>query len=817
MSWYFQIAGGAPQLFSLYGASRLRRTVSSQNASVFSFTVDGATADSDAFASERQICSVWYGDTGPSVCFFTGRLYRLPRKGSGPAESIDYELRDCWLDFEQNVFQQQWNVITGHDESGNPTIAAEYRSECILGMDLTGDALNSGEQIGAIVEWAISVGAYCQIGDIAVSAPVPFDEITDLPCSECIKKMVRWTPDAVAWFDYSTLPPTFNVTRRADCEAAYLAFAREPEELNINSLPYLMPPGVVIRFIEITNSNDGSADVEVIVDDYPTGTSGTEYGAMVMTCRLAEGQSTYQKQPIKVQAPIPIANSAGSDDDDGGDSSGGPSDDPTILWWQRKVPWLSNLGTPGGTYSPSDIADQLVITNVYGVFDVGEGDDDGSGTVSVVDGDTINADYANELLQGTVADWMNVNVAKTSWSALVKYSYPSDISAYSSQDWDAVNVFGPDDGSGYSTPVCVTTKATATNAVTSTYSQMTGYTSPEPPAVGLAETLFESVGTLQYEGQYTTISSEVGYWRLGLVLNIAGGREEWATMNALLQEIEDDLDLGRTTLKFGPAGHLTLQDLMEQLRANRTRATSSHIKERQSGTADDVTSVDGPTQGHSDGGGIPPDQGPPWEGYKFEQGDDTDKQPNPPTYDVVIGYGSSSIVSDGGGGLPHPQAIEQFEIDAGNTGDGATYPDGGYDLTTLYNALSIITGDSDYHNDQIWIGATDSGGDGGSVIISPCDPSIHLSPNLNPSDDTDDDQYIHIDLNDQLIEMQDASGNSFSVTTNGNASLNLTGSDGGAIYLDTDDLSGKTASFQSCSVCVDGVMKSALVLMTDPS
>ena len=77
-------------------------------------------------------------------------------------------------------------------------------------------------------------------------------------------------------------------------------------------------------------------------------------------------------------------------------------------------------------------------------------------------------------------------------------------------------------------------------------------------------------------------------------------------MNALIQEIEQDLESGRTTLKFGAAGHLTLQDLMEQLRANRTRTTSSHIKERTSGDSGDVSSVDGGTQGSSDGGGQPP-------------------------------------------------------------------------------------------------------------------------------------------------------------------------------------------------------------------
>ena len=466
-SFYLQIGDAAPQLFRILGLDKLSLKIGSQKASSFGFSAN-TDCEGDPLADEGTICTVYIGDGEPSTPFFSGRLHEIPRSGSARGERVNYELLDAWHDFERNVFQQQWNVVTGTDESGNPTTSGEYRSECILGMDVSGDALNSGDQIGAIVAWAISVGANCQIGDIGVGAPVPFDEITDLPCSECIKKMLRWTPDAVAWFDYSTTPPTFNVTRRPDCTAVYLELEGGEDAVEIKALTDLVPPGVLIRFIQVTNSNAGAAQIEVIVDDYPGGTNGTEYGALVMTCRLAEGQSTYQKQKVKAAA-FPIANSGTGEGDGGGDTTdGGPSNDPLILFWQRKVSWLKNLGESNPSFTPADIGDQLIITNMWGTFDVGEGDDDGTGGVALITDGAINEDYPNELLQGQIADWMSQTVAKTTWTALVSYSFPSDPTSFSEQDNQALLMFGgpvpADDGSTNSVPILVTGIATATNA-----------------------------------------------------------------------------------------------------------------------------------------------------------------------------------------------------------------------------------------------------------------------------------------------------------------------------------------------------------------
>ena len=126
MSFLLQIGSGPAVPFAALGLTNLKRRIRSQNASSFSFTAAGFPCDADPLAPEGVICSVFSSE----FLFFSGRLHRIPRKGSGGAESIDYQILDAWHDFERNVYQQQWNLLTGHDENGNPTTTTQFRSEC---------------------------------------------------------------------------------------------------------------------------------------------------------------------------------------------------------------------------------------------------------------------------------------------------------------------------------------------------------------------------------------------------------------------------------------------------------------------------------------------------------------------------------------------------------------------------------------------------------------------------------------------------------------------------------------------------------------
>lgn len=87
---------------------------------------------------------------------------------------------------------------------------------------------------------------------------------------------------------------------------------------------------------------------------------------------------------------------------------------------------------------------------------------------------------------------------------------------------------------------------------------------------GLAIGLRAALSELHYEGSFTREGVEcVPGTRPGDLLNLSGGRTEWATMRAQIQTITHDLTKGATTLDFGPAAHLGAGDWLELLRGNR--------------------------------------------------------------------------------------------------------------------------------------------------------------------------------------------------------------------------------------------------------
>ena len=162
-------------------------------------------------------------------------------------------------------------------------------------------------------------------------------------------------------------------------------------------------------------------------------------------------------------------------------------------------------------------------------------------------------------------------------------------------------------------------------------------------------------------------------------------------MNALLQEIHDDLDDGRTTLTFGPPGHLTIQDLMEQLRPNRSRKESRHIKERQNGQPGDDPTVNNTTNSpHNDGNTPPTIQAVPWYAAQVDQDQGDGTPPNPSaTYDVLLGYGNSSFTGSSTHEIRNAAPIEKLEIDIGNTGSGWSGLD--HNQSTDTNAFHLVT------------------------------------------------------------------------------------------------------------------------------
>ncbi len=87
---------------------------------------------------------------------------------------------------------------------------------------------------------------------------------------------------------------------------------------------------------------------------------------------------------------------------------------------------------------------------------------------------------------------------------------------------------------------------------------------------GLAGYIYNIAKIPQYEGTFTIQETEItDACPIGNNLNLSGGLGEWATMQAMVQQVSYDLTSGRTTITFGPAAHLGAKDFVERLRVNR--------------------------------------------------------------------------------------------------------------------------------------------------------------------------------------------------------------------------------------------------------
>lgn len=231
---------------------------------------------------------------------------------------------------------------------------------------------------------------------------------------------------------------------------------------------------------------------------------------------------------------------------------GEPIQAETVAWWQVQNPHLVNV-------------QNLKVKA-------------GSSTFTDANGNPLSIALTPNKLIGQWAPWMQGIVQVVNVSAKVSYSEP---------DGSLVVVDKPE-----------TCQIEATNLNTGTYRSTQEEVSGEAQPIGLAEAMFKSRNALHFEGRIALKEQAIsGIVQLGNVLNISGGRAEWATMNAQIQSVLEEVDTGATTLAFGPNKMLGPADYIELLRATRNRFRYAAAESRASGVNGGSSAVLGNTIG----------------------------------------------------------------------------------------------------------------------------------------------------------------------------------------------------------------------------
>ncbi len=269
--------GGVTRAAAECGVTDLVRRRVSQGADVCLVQVDGqAVGTPPVFAHGETVVIARNGMT-----WFAGRVTAVTTSGDGEAQGQVYRLSGPWWFLEQLVARQRWSVRGG--------AGSAWTSRLILGQAVDGSPLTTGEVIAQTLQGVVDAGAPLQAGVIEPDLIPPFDEVRELTCAEVVQAMLRWHPDCVAWFDYSTAPtPTWHCRKRGSLPEVTLAVGSAPVAAvrGVTARHDLAVPAVVLNYEVWVEGEGGAALLDIVTDAAPAGATGREFGAVVGTIPL---------------------------------------------------------------------------------------------------------------------------------------------------------------------------------------------------------------------------------------------------------------------------------------------------------------------------------------------------------------------------------------------------------------------------------------------------------------------------------------------------------------------------------------------------
>lgn len=293
--------------------------------------------------------------------------------------------------------------------------------------------------------------------------------------------------------------------------------------LDIASREDLQVPCVAIKY-EKSHTQDGVVWGTSETDIYPPASTGSEPRALVATIDLQGSAASYQTQSLGTEQIAPTSKT----------------------FWKDNIPALKGyLDANLAIEQATDDEDNL-IPYIQKASD---------GTASTM---------PRYVVSGAVADWMT-GVASEEVIVTAKITYNGATLTKFDGGVASVRLVGVDTS-------------------ISNFEQLLSFDAEEETPSGLAQALYEALGVLHFEGSFSLAEEEVsGLAHPGQKLRLVGGSAPWATMDAVIQQVVENVDTGKTQIFFGPPSHLGPQDLVAQLRANRGARASWRRKERSTG------------------------------------------------------------------------------------------------------------------------------------------------------------------------------------------------------------------------------------------
>jgi hypothetical protein len=455
---------------------------------------------------------------------FVGRRVLVPARAAGAEESKSYSFAGPWYWLERLIYHQSWQqlLISG-------ALIPRQTSHLLLNLG----GLSVGAQITAVAQYAIEQAAPFQLGTIDIPIVPYVTEITDQTCAQIIIDQLRWAPDAVAWFDYTTNPPTFHCRQKTNLAAVTLRLGPDhlptiaDEGVTIAARPDLQIPAVALRY-ERTDTKDGAEYLALGEDVAPAGATGRELNALSQTISLAGFNVTTLSASVLCET----------------------IDTTSVEWWKRVIPRLQDDRIKNLT---------LVASSVGRVLQGSRTPGNPAGTPSSA--------YPRMLVEGQLVDWMrDATDQQLDWEQeelSAQFTFDLDVDSTSGVKLEKVR------------KLRIPVHLVSTNAPlgVSSYTVTDTAEQGEAQPVGLAQYLYNALSELEFEGSVNTTERECsGYIGPGQTLNLANTAiAAHASMRARVQSVDEDIDRGQTRISFGPTPALSISAILELLRASRHR------------------------------------------------------------------------------------------------------------------------------------------------------------------------------------------------------------------------------------------------------
>jgi len=357
-----------------------------------------------------------------------------------------------------------------------------------------------------------------------MNVPVLPADVMNITCADAIRRQMEDT-DCVAWFDHTTTPPTFYCKRRVDLPGAThkLATAGQMNALGVDVKARgfkglkqrrdLAVPSVRVDF-EQNNSLNGTPSIKITSDIYPLPLPADQLKALIVTVPLRGFTATLTQQWIKTLA----------------------FDPESLEFWKLVKPETDAVKNPNAAVEYSDAA--------------------------IVPASALRqSNLPNMIIEGGYADWMGGSHAEDNITAVATYERRVSTAVagtkISQHTWQAnVNVTDLNYPAGY--------LATTING---------GGGDNPANFMGLAQIVFTDLNTPQYEGEIPLFEGMFsGTIVLGVNYNLANGRAEHATMNALAQQVSGTSKGAGLfySVSVGPNKKISAGQLADRLRAKRT-------------------------------------------------------------------------------------------------------------------------------------------------------------------------------------------------------------------------------------------------------